>query len=160
MRISLIAAMAQDRVIGRGNAIPWRLPADLKRFKRLTMGHWLLMGRKTFESIGHPLVGRTTVVATRQPGYLPAGVLIAHSIEEALNLARGQQEIFVAGGAQIYEATLPMADRLHLTRIERQYEGDAFFPVFELSRWRLVSEERQTGEGDLPACSFLTYQRI
>lgn len=160
MRLTLIAAIAGNRVIGRAGAIPWRLPADLKRFKQITMGHWLIMGRRTFELIGRPLPGRTTVVVTRQPGYAPEGVLVVHSIDEALELARGEEEVFVAGGAQIYAATLPMADRLQLTVIEDEYDGDAFFPVFDPSRWRLVPGDRLPAEGRSPACSFMTYERI
>ena len=160
MRLTLIAAMAGNRVIGRAGAIPWHLPADLKRFKQITMGHWLIMGRRTFESIGRPLPGRTTVVVTRQPGYSPEGVFAVHSIEEALVLARGEEEVFVAGGAQIYAATLPMADRLHLTLVEDEYEGDAFFPAVDLSGWRLVRSDRLKAQAGSPACTFMTYERI
>ena len=141
MRMSLIAAMAANRVIGRDNRLPWHLPADLKRFKRLTMGHTLIMGRKTFESIGRPLPGRSTVVVTRQAGYAPPGVRVAHSVREALDLSEGE-EAFVAGGAEIFQETLPVADRLYLTLIEKEFEGDTFFPDFDPSEWRLVEEER------------------
>ncbi|HEY3176566.1 MAG TPA: dihydrofolate reductase [Candidatus Polarisedimenticolia bacterium] len=160
MRLSLIAAMARNRVIGRAGAIPWHLPDDLRHFKQITMGRWLIMGRRTFESIGRPLPGRTTVVVTRRPDYAPDGVIIAHSIEEALELARGEEEVFVAGGAQIYEATLPIAERLHLTLIEAEYEGDAFFPTLDYARWRLAREEHRPAAGNAPAHSFATYERI
>lgn len=141
MKMSLIAAMAANRVIGRDNRLPWHLPADLKRFKRLTMGHTLIMGRKTFESIGRPLPGRSTVVVTRQAGYAPPGVRVAHSVREALDLAEGD-EVFIAGGAELFAETLPLADRLHLTLIEKDFEGDTLFPDFDPAEWRLVEEER------------------
>lgn len=144
MKMSLIAAMAANRVIGRDNRLPWHLPADLKRFKRLTMGHTLIMGRKTFESIGRPLPGRSTVVVTRQAGYAPPGVQVAHSMREALDLAApaDDEEVFIAGGAELFRETLPLADRLHLTLIEKEFEGDTFFPDFDPADWRLVEEER------------------
>jgi dihydrofolate reductase len=140
-KISLIAAMAANRVIGRHNRLPWHLPADLKRFKRLTLGHTLIMGRKTFESIGRPLPGRSTVVVTRQTDYAPPGVQVAHSVQEALSLAE-VEEVFIAGGAELFAETLPLADRLHLTLIEKDFEGDTFFPDFDPAEWRLVEEER------------------
>ncbi len=147
-RMSLIAAMAANRVIGRDNRLPWRLPADLKRFKRLTMGHALIMGRKTFESIGRPLPGRSTIVVTRQTGYAPPGVQVAHSVQEALDLAGG--EAFIAGGAGLFQETLPVADRLYLTLIEKEFEGDTFFPDFDPSGWRLVEEERHEPDAEVP----------
>ncbi|HZI02759.1 MAG TPA: dihydrofolate reductase, partial [Archangium sp.] len=115
-RISAIVAMATNRCIGRANTLPWRLPADLKRFKQLTMGHTLVMGRKTYESIGRPLPGRTTVVVTRQRDYAPEGVQVAHSLEQALELARGD-EVFIAGGADLYQQAMAHVRRLYLTRI-------------------------------------------
>jgi dihydrofolate reductase len=130
MRLSIIAAVADNGVIGRDNALPWRLSADLRRFKVLTLGHHLLMGRKTFESIGSVLPGRTTVVISRGRPALPPGVLLAHSIDEAVAMARasGDFEAFVAGGAEIYELALPVADRLYLTRVHTITDGDIRFP--------------------------------
>lgn len=159
MRLSAIVAMAANRVIGAGNQLPWRLSADLARFKRLTMGHTLVLGRKTYESIGRPLPGRTFIVVTRQRDYAPAGVTVAHSVDEALALARarGDDEVFIAGGADIYAQTMDRIDRLYLTRIERDVPGDTYFPEVDLSGWRLVEEERHP-EGDLPF-AFLTYER-
>ncbi|MEA2694283.1 MAG: dihydrofolate reductase, partial [Acidobacteriota bacterium] len=119
--------MAANRVIGDGNRLPWRLPEDLARFKRLTMGGTLILGRKTYESIGRPLPGRKTVVVSRQPGYAPEGVLVARSIEEALERA-GEGNVWIAGGAEIYRQALDKAERLYLTRIEAEVPGDAFFP--------------------------------
>ncbi len=161
-KISLIAAMAAHRVIGRDNRLPWHLPADLKRFKRLTMGHALIMGRKTFESIGRPLPGRSTIVVTRQAGYAPPGVQIAHSVREALALAAlaDEDEVFIAGGAEIFQETLPVADRLYLTLIEKELEGDTFFPDFDPSEWRLVEKERHEPDAEVPyAYTFQTLDR-
>lgn len=142
MTLSIIAAMAQDRVIGRDNQLPWRLPADLKRFKQLTMGHTLLMGRKTYESIGRPLPGRTTVVVSRQAGYAPAGVTVAGSVDEALAVATG--EVFIAGGAEIYRQTLARADRLYLTLIDASFPGDTWFPEWNPADWHEVAREAHT----------------
>lgn len=168
MKISIIAAMARNRVIGRGNSLPWRLPADLERFKRLTMGHCLLMGRKTFESIGRALPGRSTIVISRQREYSPPGVLVARSLDEALSFAAGRvkfkvdaDEVFVAGGAQIYEQALPRAGRMYLTLIDADFEGDAFFPEFDESAWRVVSEERHDATDGQPyAFRYVDYERL
>ncbi len=143
-RISLIAAVAADGAIGRDGDLPWRLPADLAHFKRLTMGHHLLMGRRTWESLGGVLPGRTMVVVTRNPAYEPGvpGVLTAHSLEEALEIAAGDDEPFVAGGAGLYAEALDVVDRMYLTRIDAEFEADVFFPVFDAGDWVLVEEER------------------
>jgi dihydrofolate reductase len=160
MRLSAIVAMAANRVIGAHNQLPWRLPADLARFKRLTLGHTLVMGRKTYESIGRPLPGRTTLVVTRQQGYAPAGVKVAHSVDEALALAQGDDEVFIAGGAELYAQTLERLDRLYLTRIDRDFPGDTYFPEVDLSGWRLIEQEHHPAASPeaLPY-SFLTYER-
>ena len=160
MRLSAIVAMATNRCIGRDNTLPWRLPADLKRFKQLTLGHTLIMGRKTYESIGRPLPGRTMVVVTRQKDYAPEGVKVVHSVDEALALARGDSEVFIAGGAELYAQTMDRVERLYLTRIERAFPGDTYFPEVDLSGWRLIEGEHHAPESatDLPY-SFLTYER-
>jgi dihydrofolate reductase len=158
MMLSAIVAMASNRCIGRDNALPWRLPADLQRFKRLTLGHTLLMGRKTYESIGRPLPGRTMLVVTRQHGWAPEGIEVAHSLEEALARARGD-EVFLAGGAQLYEQAMDRVRRLYLTRIDREYEGDTFFPDVDLSTWRLTFEESHPATDTTPPFAFLTYER-
>ncbi len=159
MRLCIIAAMSANRVIGRNGKLPWRLPADLARFKSLTTGHCLLMGRKTFESIGRPLPGRTTVVISRRRDYAPGGVLVAHSLEDALRMATGE-EVFIAGGAQIYRQSLGRADRLYLTVLDREFEGDAYFPEYDESDWRLLSEERhEPTEETSYAYRFLVYER-
>ncbi len=143
MTLSIIAALGRNRAIGYQNQLPWRLPTDLQRFKQLTMGHHMLMGRKTFESIGRPLPGRTSIIITRQPDYHVAGCLIAHSLAEAIALAkeRGEQEAFVIGGAEIYAQALPLTDRMYLTWVEAEPEADAFFPEFDESAWESIEEE-------------------
>lgn len=144
MRLSIIAAIAENGVIGRDNALPWHLSSDLRRFKKLTMGHHLLLGRKTFESIGRALPGRTMVVISRGRPSLPEGVVLVDSIESAIGTAtgNGDDEAFVAGGAEIYRLALPHTDRLYLTRIEAAFDGDAHFPPFAEKDWRLVSKEQ------------------
>jgi dihydrofolate reductase len=143
MRLSLIAAVADNGVIGQGNDIPWRLPRDWKRFKRITMGHHLLMGRKTYESIGRPLPGRTTIVVTRGNPKLPDEVVVARSFEEAIERARsaGDDEVFVAGGAEIYEQGLQLAERLYMTWVHAKPEGDTRFPDWQRSDWATLDVE-------------------
>ena len=137
MTISIVAAVASNRVIGRGNTVPWRLSTDLKRLKALTMGHPLIMGRKTFESLPQPLPGRTNIVVTRDSSYHPPnGVLVATTAEHALELAAGDGEVFILGGAQIYAQLLDRCTDLYLSVVQREVVGDAFFPEFE-DRWRL-----------------------
>ena len=148
MSLQAIAAMAANRVIGDGDRLPWHLPEDLARFKRLTMGGTLILGRKTWESIGRPLPGRRMVVVTRQPVYAPEGVTVARSIEEALERARegkgeGEGNVWIAGGAEIYRQALDRCERLYLTRIEAEFPGDAFFPEIDEAVWRKVEEERR-----------------
>jgi dihydrofolate reductase len=146
-RVSIIAALARNRAIGRGNAMPWRLPEDLKRFRRLTMGHAVIMGRKTFESIGRPLPGRDNIVITRSRDWDPSGCVTVHSLEDALRAVDSSHDAFVIGGAQIYALALPLARRLYLTEIERDFEGDAFFPELDASSWRETSRERHAAGG-------------
>jgi dihydrofolate reductase len=140
-RISIIVAMAKNRVIGAGNRLPWHLSSDLKRFKALTMGHHIIMGRKTFESIGRILPGRTSIVVTRNPGYRPAGVLTAGNLDAALELAAGDSEVFVIGGEQIFSAALPKARRIYLTELDREFPGDVFFPPLAPEQWNETAEE-------------------
>lgn len=163
MRVTLIVAVAANDVIGSNNDLPWHLSADLRRFKRLTVGHHLIMGRKTFEAIGRALPGRTTIVLSRGRPPLPAGVELASTLDSALAIARaaGETEVFVAGGAQVYQLALPLADRIHLTRIQQDFTGDATFPPLDAARWRLVAAEHHpAGELDPLAFSFLTYERV
>jgi dihydrofolate reductase len=161
MTISIIVAMTADRVIGRDNTLPWRLPADLRRFKRLTLGHHLVVGRKTWESIGRPLPGRKMVVITRQRKFRADGVEVVHSIDDALAVARknGEDEVFIAGGEEIYRQTLARAHRLYLTRVHATIEGDAFFPEYDAAAWTEVErEDRAADEKNPHAFSFVTYE--
>ena len=137
MIVSLIVAMDEKRGIGKENRLPWRLSSDLKRFKQLTMGHHIIVGRKTYESIGRPLPGREMIVVTRDRKFKTEGFLIAHSIEDALALARerGESEVFVCGGAEIYRRTLEKADRLYLTLVHAEVSADTFFPAWDEEQW-------------------------
>ena len=142
MKLSMIVATAQNRVIGRDNALPWYLPNDLKYFKQTTLGKPVIMGRKTYESIGKPLPGRTNIVITRQTDYLPEGVKVVHSVAEARDLAEsvclidGQEEAMIMGGAEIYTLALPDADRLYLTEVHADVDGDAYFPEYDKTEWQ------------------------
>jgi dihydrofolate reductase len=166
MTISIVAAMARNRVIGRANGIPWRLSTDLKRLKSLTIGHPVIMGRKTFESLPCPLPGRTNIVVTRDTGWqAPAGVLVVPSVEGALALAagvnEGAEEVFILGGAQIYAQILDRVDRMYLTEVHADVEGDAVFPEFdEAVDWKLVDREdfEADAKNEYPF-SFLLYER-
>ncbi|MCC6916284.1 dihydrofolate reductase [Nitrosomonas sp.] len=142
-RIAILAAVSSNQVIGWNNTLPWRLPADLKHFKQLTLGHIIVMGRRTFDSIGKPLPGRTNVVLTRQQNPdLPAGIITASSIEEVLNHFSGDnRQIFIIGGAEIYRQTLPFCQRLYLTEIKQDFEGDTFFPEYDHDDWQETSRE-------------------
>lgn len=141
MKVALIVAVAENGVIGRGGELPWRLSADLRRFKELTMGHAILMGRKTYESIGGPLPGRRMIVITRQPDFRADGAEVVAGLDEAFRLAadRNDAECFVIGGAEIYGQARPRADRVYLTRVHATVDGDAYFPPLNLNEWRLVS---------------------
>jgi len=163
MTVSLIAAMSENRVIGRENGLPWKLPADLKRLKRLTMGHHVIMGRKTFDSIHKALPGRINVVITRDRSFEADEVATVSSLQDALRLAEasGDPEVFVAGGGEIFEQALPIANRIYLTLIHKHFEGDTFFPDFDRSVWTLTTEaERLTDEKSGLPYSFLTYERV
>jgi dihydrofolate reductase len=140
--INVIAAVAENGVIGAGNKLPWRLPEDLKRFKALTMGHTLVMGRKTFDSIGRPLPGRTTIVITRDLAWTREGVTVAHNLDDAIALAQG--EVFIAGGGEIYAQAMARAERLYITHVKASVEGDTHFPAINDS-WRAVEREAHDG---------------
>ena len=159
-RMSLIVAMARNRVIGRNNTLPWHLPADLKHFKALTMGHHIVMGRKTYESIGKPLPGRTTVVVTRNAELKIEGCAIANSLEQAIAACAGDDEIFIIGGAELYAQALPLVDTLYVTEIQRDVEGDAHFPEFNRGEWREESREMCSQQQPQPLeYHFVTYRR-
>lgn len=159
--ISLIWAMDENRVIGLHNQLPWRLPEDLKFFKRVTMGHPIAMGRKTYESIGKPLPGRENIVITRDETFRPAGCVIMNSIDEFLEYtAQKDDEVFVIGGAEIFKEVLPKADRLYLTMIHEQFEGDTYFPVFDIDKWQLETREKGLKDDKNPYdYEFLIYKR-
>lgn len=158
-RFSIITAMAKNRTIGIDNTLPWRIPADLQHFKRLTMGHHMIMGRKTFDSIGRPLPGRTTVVVSRDRSLKIEGCIVAHSLEEAI-AACADDEIFVVGGAQIYAEALPLADTLYVTEIQQEIEGDAHFPEFDRSVWRELTRDKHSQIEPQPLeYHFVTYRR-
>jgi dihydrofolate reductase len=160
--LTLIAALAQNRVIGRDNTLPWRLPEDLRRFKALTLGHPVIMGRKTWDSLGRPLPGRSNIVVSRNVDLQITGGLRADSLEQALQLAAGEagggEEIFIIGGADIYRQTLPLAQRLQLTEIGRDFDGDAYFPAFSSADWQEVERTPRQAEDGLPYV-FVTYAR-
>jgi len=162
-RLSLIAAVGRNGVIGRDNQIPWRLPSDLKRFKALTLGHPVVMGRKTFQSIGRPLPGRDNIVVSRR-AFRADGIVVVSSIEEALDVARAKAgeggEVFIIGGAEIYRETLPLAVRLYITEVDAAPEGDATFPAIDPKVWRIVqSDGAVRGEGDSATARFVVYER-
>ena len=162
MRISIIVAVSENGTIGHAGDLPWHLPADLKRFKRLTMGHCLLMGRKTFDTIGKPLPGRKTVVLSRDPALRIGGVRVEHAWENALRACEEleREELFVAGGAQIYRLALPYAQKVYLTRVHFVVEGDASFPELSKREWRLGWEEAHEAESEGgPAFTFQLWQR-
>jgi len=160
--VSLIVAAAANGVIGRDGGLPWRLPADLRHFKRTTMGHHLIVGRRTWEEVGRPLPGRTMVVVTRDPALQIPEAVVVHSLQEAVAVAvgAGDDEVFVAGGGQIYRQAMPMADRIYLTRVHVDVEGDTTFPELDGEAWRLVSrEDHEADERNPYPYSFLVYER-
>lgn len=139
--------MAENRVIGRDNEVPWHLPDDLRHFKRLTTGHSVIMGRRTFDSIDRrPLPDRRNIILTRDPAFRSAGIQIVGSLKQGLALTKGEDEVFIAGGEAIYRLALPLADRMYLTIVHAVVEGDAQFPEFDPSEWRLVSHERHDAD--------------
>jgi len=159
--LSLIVAMTRAGVIGKGGQLPWRLSADLRRFKSLTMGHSLIMGRKTYDSLGRPLPGRTSIVITRQASLqLPPEVLVVHSLTEALRHASHDDSPFVIGGGEIFAQALPLAERLHVTWVEALIDGDTLFPAWSPHDWRLVAEERHSADAkNQYDYTFATYNR-
>jgi dihydrofolate reductase len=159
-RIAVIAAVARNGVIGVDNRLPWRIPDDLKRFRALTMGHSIIMGRRTWESLSGPLPGRQNIVVTRQSDFRAAGAQTASSLQHALELATLPQPVFVIGGEALYRAALPLADTLYLTEIDRDFPGDARFPAFEHGEWRETSRESRHGNGpDRLDYAFAVYVR-
>ena len=148
MRISIITAMAANRAIGLNTRLPWHLPEDLKRFKALTMNHHIVMGRKTYDSIGKPLPGRDTIIVTRNMDYAVPGCVAVNSLDAALTVSYDDEEVFFVGGANLYRQALLIAQRIYLTEIQREFEGDAFFPEFDARQWNEISREQHRTEGD------------
>ena len=160
-RVSIVAAIAENGVIGRNGGLPWRLPDDLKHFKKLTVDHTVIMGRKTFDEVKRPLPNRRNVVITRDPTFRSEGVTAVPSLEEALALGATEKEVFVIGGGEIYRAALPYADRLDLTIVHASVEGDTYFPPFEKDAWVLEDELFHPADERHPmSFTFRTYLRL
>jgi dihydrofolate reductase len=166
MHILIVAAVADNGVIGRGNALPWRLKSDMQHFRALTMGKPVVMGRKTYLSIGKPLTGRTTIVVSRDAIFAAPGIVVASSLDAALTAARGDalrrnaDTIFVAGGAEIYAQAMPLATQLAVTYIHKQIDGDAYFPAIDPNEWHEgTRSEHEPAAEDEAAFAFVTYER-
>jgi dihydrofolate reductase len=157
--LSLIVAYAKNNVIGYYNTLPWHLPEDLKRFRALTMGHHIIMGRKTYQSLGRLLPGRTTVIVTRNKSYQVEGALIAGSLEAALSMCKGDAEPFLIGGAEVYQVGLKLANKLYITEIDAEFTGDAFFETIDHTTWRETERTQHTSENGL-RFSYVEYQRL
>jgi dihydrofolate reductase len=158
MTVTIIAALSRNGVIGRDNRLPWHIAEDLKRFKALTLGHPVIMGRRTHESLGRPLPGRDNIVITRSKDYAARGCRVVHTLEEALAACARAGEAFVIGGAEIYVLALPLADRLQLTEVDADIEGDAHFPAFERGAWREAARESRAAPDGM-RYDFVTYER-
>jgi dihydrofolate reductase len=159
--IAIVVAIAENNVIGKDNQLIWHLPADLRYFKNLTMGHPILMGRKTYESIGKPLPGRTTVIITRQQDFKAPGCIVVNSINEAISQAQTiDQDVYIIGGAEIYKQALGKTDTIYLTRVHHAFEGDTFFPEIDEANWEVTSEEKhEPDEKNKYSYSFITLKR-
>jgi len=161
MRLSLIVAMSRNRVIGVDNRLPWHLPGDLKRFRSLTMGHAIIMGRRTWESIGRPLPGRRMLVVSRRPDYRVEGATVWASLEDALAACSGDDEVFIIGGEQLFAAALPAADRIYLTVVEADFAGDTWMPEFDVAQWREVERTSVAADAaNAHACTYSVYDRV
>lgn len=161
--ISLLYAMDKNRLIGKNNELPWHLPQDLAYFKRVTMGHTIVMGRKTFDSIGKPLPGRENIIITRDTSFTCNGCKVIHSINELLNLSRekNNEELFVIGGAEIFKEILPFSDRLYVTNIHHEFDGDTYFPITNDAEWKLISKEPGKKDEKNPYdYEFVVYEKI
>jgi dihydrofolate reductase len=159
MLISMIVAMGSNRVIGQANQLPWQLPADLTYFKRTTMGKAVIMGRKTYETIGRPLPGRKNIILTRDESYQAGGCLVVHSVESALQAA-GEGEVMIIGGGQIYPQFLPLAERIYMTHIDSAFEGDTFFPELGHDQWALIQRSQTKFDKQTEfAYTFVIYER-
>ena len=160
MRLSIVVAMDSNRLIGKDNGLPWHLPADLAFFKKLTTGNTILMGRKTFDSIGRPLPNRRNIVITRNADIEITGCEVVNSIEKALSLVQSETEVMVIGGAKLYQQILPIADRLYITQIEGEFDGDAYFPSYNEAEWSQISiDSREPDENNHHKYHFITFDR-
>ncbi len=160
MILSLIEAIGENRELGHHGKLPWHLPADFQRFKAMTRGHTVIMGRKTYESIGRPLPERTNIVITRDQSYMAPGCIVVHSFDEALAKAQGD-EVFVIGGAQVYAEAMPRADRLYITHVQGSFEADTFFPEIPMSEWKVMQQEEvPADEKNNYATTFVMYEKI
>lgn len=160
MKIVLVAALDRNGLIGRGDTLPWRLPADLRHFKALTLGKPVLMGRRTFESIGRPLPGRRNLVLSRDPDFHPEGVIVVPDLAAARAAAGDAEELMVIGGANVYAQLLDLADRMELTEIDHAFEGDVYFPAFDRNAWKVVKVETHAPDAENPwPYRFLTLER-
>ena len=157
-QLSIIVAVANANVIGINNTMPWHLPEDLKRFKALTMGHHIVMGRKTYESLGRLLPGRTTVIVTRNMDYAVECAIVAHRVEDALAACIDDEEVFLIGGAELYQQGITHADKIYMTEVHADFEGDAFLPNFDLSQWDEEARQAHMAENGL-RFSYVTYVR-
>ena len=161
MIVSLVLAMSENRVVGRAGGLPWHLPKDLQHFKQVTVDHTVIMGRKTFDEIKHPLANRRNVVISRNPEFQPRGVTVVPTLDEALALGATEREVFVIGGGEIFRLALPRADRLYLTVVHATVAGDTYFPAFDATAWALEDEERHEADKKHAfAFTFRTYSRI
>ncbi|MBK9414783.1 MAG: dihydrofolate reductase [Bacteroidetes bacterium] len=159
--LSIVVAVSENNVIGHANDLPWKLSGDLKRVKALTMGHHLIMGRKTYESIGRPLPGRTTVIVTRQKRYAPEGCIVVNTFFDAIKVSWNDNEAFVFGGGEIFKVALPHCDKIYLTRIHTTIEGTVFFPELNMDEWEIMAEDKYPAdEKNEFACTVFEMQRI
>lgn len=156
MIVSIIAAMSRNRIIGVDGSIPWRIPADMSRFRDLTLGHTIVMGRKTFESIGRPLSGRKNIIISRDPAYHAEGALTASSLYDALKIAEDDGEVFICGGGEIYEQAIPSASRIYLTAVDFEVEGDTLFPPIQLNDFEEIARSRISED---PPADFIILER-
>ena len=157
-KITIIAAVSKNNVLGKNNKLIWHIPDDLKRFKKLTLGHSVIMGRKTFESIAKPLPQRKNIILTRNQNYKAKGTLIAHNVKEALNFCENDNQPFIIGGGEIYKLFMNISNKIELTRIHKSYNGDAFFPEILEEKWKLVnSKKNNLNETKIISFSYLTY---
>lgn len=162
MKISIIVAVAKNNLIGKKNSLPWYLPADLKHFKAITMGHYILMGQNTYASIGKPLPGRSTIILSNDPDYKQVGCVVVNTPEEAIKTAEksGEKEFMICGGGQVYKTFLPLAHKIYLTRVHHKFDGDIFFPKLNIKEWKVISEESHEPDEKNPfAYDFLILEK-